>query len=228
MKYYSIWPDSKAIVALPQCTRPSIAEITVRRGCTDLIWVVAQRENPWRVRFSRFTWRIIPVSKWLVTPIYKPWNGHLEGEQPYLDLEDLLTMVSNHLLNGMTLQVGSAFFWIVLWGIANFNDCYVSGGRLGWDFCIITKSLVKAGTVNKWWLDATKLTCLHNQQNWYTEIHHKEICNHKKLIGKNMAKKALWKEHFGSKFVSTHLLNIFEHTPSNLYQQTFLSGIPDS
>ena len=23
------------------------------------------------------TWRIIPVSKWLVTTIYKPWNGHL-------------------------------------------------------------------------------------------------------------------------------------------------------
>ena len=23
------------------------------------------------------TWRIIPVGKWLVTPIYKPWNGHL-------------------------------------------------------------------------------------------------------------------------------------------------------
>ena len=26
------------------------------------------------------TWRIIPVSKWLVSPIYKPWNAHLEGE----------------------------------------------------------------------------------------------------------------------------------------------------
>ena len=26
------------------------------------------------------TWRIIPVSKWWVTPtIYKPWKGHLEG-----------------------------------------------------------------------------------------------------------------------------------------------------
>ena len=23
------------------------------------------------------TWRIIPISKWLVTPIYKPWNAHL-------------------------------------------------------------------------------------------------------------------------------------------------------
>ena len=31
------------------------------------------------------TWRIIPVSKWLVTPIYKP------GEQPFLG--DLLTII---------------------------------------------------------------------------------------------------------------------------------------
>ena len=49
------------------------------------------------------TWRIIPVSKWLVSPIYKPWNAHLEGEQPQLG--DLLAMVINHLLNGMILQV---------------------------------------------------------------------------------------------------------------------------
>ena len=28
------------------------------------------------------TWRIIPVSKWLVTRIYKPWKGHLEGNNP--------------------------------------------------------------------------------------------------------------------------------------------------
>ena len=40
--------------------------------------------------------------KWLVTPIYKHL-GHLGGEQPYLG--DLLTMVINHLLNGMILQV---------------------------------------------------------------------------------------------------------------------------
>ena len=31
-------------------------------------------------------------------------NGHLEGEQPYLG--ELLTMVINHFLNGMILQVG--------------------------------------------------------------------------------------------------------------------------
>ena len=53
---------------------------------------------------SYHTWRIIPVSKWLVTPIYKPSHlGHLEGEQPYLG--DLLNMVINHLLTGMVLQV---------------------------------------------------------------------------------------------------------------------------
>ena len=49
------------------------------------------------------TWRIILVTKWLVTPIYKPWKGHLNGEQPYLG--DLLTMVVNHLLDKMILQV---------------------------------------------------------------------------------------------------------------------------
>ncbi len=54
--------------------------------------------------FIMATWRIIPVSKWLVTPVYKPRKGHLEGvPQPYLG--DLLTMVINHLLNGMILQV---------------------------------------------------------------------------------------------------------------------------
>ena len=35
--------------------------------------------------------------------MYKPWKAHLEGEQPQLG--DLLTMVINHLLNGMLLQV---------------------------------------------------------------------------------------------------------------------------
>ena len=39
--------------------------------------------------------RIVPVSKWLATSIYKPSKGHLEGEQPYLG--DLLTMVINYL-----------------------------------------------------------------------------------------------------------------------------------
>ena len=34
--------------------------------------------------------------------------GHLEGEQPYLG--DLLTMVINHLLTGMILQVRCAKF----------------------------------------------------------------------------------------------------------------------
>ncbi len=33
--------------------------------------------------------------------------GHLEGEQPQSG--DLLTMVINHLLNGMILQVGTIF-----------------------------------------------------------------------------------------------------------------------
>ena len=48
------------------------------------------------------TWRIIRISKWLVTPIYKPFRPFgmgitlLRGRQ--------LTMVINHLLTGMILQ----------------------------------------------------------------------------------------------------------------------------
>lgn len=37
------------------------------------------------------SWRIIPVRKWLVAPIYKPWNGRLEGKKTHLG--DLLTTV---------------------------------------------------------------------------------------------------------------------------------------
>ena len=48
-------------------------------------------------------WRIIPVSKWLVSPIYKPFKPLITIDQPYLG--DLLTMVINHLLNEMILQV---------------------------------------------------------------------------------------------------------------------------
>ena len=43
-----------------------------------------------------------PLSKW-GTPIYKPWKGHLQGEQP--SFGDLLTMVTNHVLSEMILQV---------------------------------------------------------------------------------------------------------------------------
>ena len=56
------------------------------------------------VFFGWDTWRIIPVSKWLVTPFISNL-GDLEGEQSYLG--DLLTMVINHLLTGMILQVSS-------------------------------------------------------------------------------------------------------------------------
>ena len=49
-----------------------------------------------------YTWRIIPVSKWLVTPIYKLFRP-FGREQPYLG--DLRTIVINHLLSGLILQV---------------------------------------------------------------------------------------------------------------------------
>ena len=37
----------------------------------------------WKNRSLDPTWMIIPASQWLINiyTIYKPWNGHLEGEQ---------------------------------------------------------------------------------------------------------------------------------------------------
>ena len=49
------------------------------------------------------TWRIIPVSKWLVTPIYKPFRPFGRGITPVRGLT--ITMVINHLLTGVILQV---------------------------------------------------------------------------------------------------------------------------
>ena len=33
-----------------------------------------------------YTWRIIPVSKWLVTPIYKPFRPFIRGITPFKGL----------------------------------------------------------------------------------------------------------------------------------------------
>ena len=52
---------------------------------------------------TKHTWRIIPFSKWLVTPIYKPFRPFGMG----IYLADLLSMVINHLPSGMILQVPS-------------------------------------------------------------------------------------------------------------------------
>ena len=38
--------------------------------------------DDFRVRSHPPAWRIFPISKWLATPIYKPWEDHLEGGQP--------------------------------------------------------------------------------------------------------------------------------------------------
>ena len=43
----------------------------------------------------RLTWRIIPVSKWLVTPIYKPFRQFGRGITPFRGLT--ITMVINYL-----------------------------------------------------------------------------------------------------------------------------------
>ena len=54
-----------------------------------------------KIRYS--TCRIIPLSKYLVTPIYKPFRPFIRGITPFRGLT--ITMVINHLLTGMILQV---------------------------------------------------------------------------------------------------------------------------
>ena len=49
------------------------------------------------------TWRIPPLSKWLVTPIYRPFGPFIRGTTLLRGLT--ITMVTNHLLTGI-LQVG--------------------------------------------------------------------------------------------------------------------------
>ena len=54
--------------------------------------------------FGGYTWRIIPVSKWLVNPIYKSFSPFGRGTTPVSGL----TNHDYHLLTGMILQaVGS-------------------------------------------------------------------------------------------------------------------------
>ena len=67
------------------------------------------------------TWRIIPVSNWLVTSISH--SGHLEGEQPYLG--DLLTMVIIHLLTGMILQEFTAWATVSLHHFQQMKSFFV-------------------------------------------------------------------------------------------------------
>ena len=42
--------------------------------------------------------------------MYKPWNGHLEGEQPYLGDENKPSLLIHHFLTGMILQEGGREF----------------------------------------------------------------------------------------------------------------------
>ena len=50
------------------------------------------------------TWRIIPLSKWLVTPTYMPWMAIWRMNNPILRGQKL-TIIINHLWTGMILQV---------------------------------------------------------------------------------------------------------------------------
>ncbi len=56
----------------------------------------------------------------MITPIYKPFKAHLEGEQPYLG--HLLTMVINHFLNGMILQVSCPSVCWIQFSLMSFKE----------------------------------------------------------------------------------------------------------
>jgi len=72
------------------------------------------------------TWRIIPFSKWLVTPIYKPFRPF--GKR-------ILTNVINHLLNGMILQVWPRWDGFFLFSLGDVQHSpmgivdYLAGGN---------------------------------------------------------------------------------------------------
>ena len=54
---------------------------------------------------STTTWRIIPHSKWLVTPMYKPFRPFARGTTLLRGLTHHGTTGINHLLSGMIFQV---------------------------------------------------------------------------------------------------------------------------
>ena len=65
------------------------------------------------VAFACFdlAWRIIPFSKWLVTPIYNRFRPSFgRGITPTRGLTNHIAMVINHLLNGIILQVENAVY----------------------------------------------------------------------------------------------------------------------
>ena len=60
------------------------------------VGIVSEKTTTQFVIFDKtHTWRIIPVSKWLVTPIYKPFRPFIKGITPFRGLT--ITMVINHL-----------------------------------------------------------------------------------------------------------------------------------
>ena len=63
-------------------------------------------EGAGKLRIQEETWRIIPVSKWLVTFIYEPFSPFGRGITLLRGLT--ITMVISHLLTGLILQEASS------------------------------------------------------------------------------------------------------------------------
>ena len=121
-------------------------------------------------------------SKYLVTPIYKPWNGHLEGEQPHL-----LSMIMNHLLTRMILQVMpftqppnvQAFFsifrnkntWGNRWGrdMSWYRGCPVQCNKFHLTWGILQK---KKGAVSSHMMYRNRMILSLKNLFWTTKMHH--------------------------------------------------------
>ena len=60
-------------------------EIFTFKIALETLWIASANRKTIR-RHSEDTWRIIPVSKWLVTPIYKPFRPFIRGIPPFRGL----------------------------------------------------------------------------------------------------------------------------------------------
>ena len=76
---------------------------SVKRETSRGSWLMADMVEEMFINWKGSTWRIIPGSKWLITMVSKsPKWGYSYSKWPFHGLQ---MWVTNHLLNGMILQV---------------------------------------------------------------------------------------------------------------------------
>ena len=130
------------------------------------------------------TRRIIPFSKWLVTPSHKPFRSFGRGITPVRGLT--ITMVINPLLNGMILQVWCQMVWPK-------NHPTISSLLHRLDLFYRSSNLLEAGSViswsASWWWQPSLKSML-----WNSYIDHFSILGVKKYHP-NCERNHLWKNN---------------------------------